>query len=523
MEWRAGASAIAPKPGMADSARMSTTSHPVERLFPFALRARLVVVGREPLSRMRRKLGFVLIVEGLRPESRAAIVADYAGIPVVEHFTSEDLERSLNVRGAKVVGFRKSTLASSILTELREFRIEPAPRAAKEPVESGAPATGNAEASAAPEAAAADADTAPAEPATKEARPPESPRSSGASPRPPRPWAKRPQPESRPALPYRGERPGFERPRPAWAGQTSTPPRGERPYAAQHRDFERPRTPGGEARPARPWRQSGFRNPGSESAGRTERSGYDRPRPWAGREADGPREARGFRPPGRDFERPTSARGDDYRASRAWEKKPFRASGPPQPRTGASGGYDRPKPWARPPFDRSRGDRPYPSARRDFDGPRPRREDERGPARPWSKQPFHPPGEDRGQRVEGDRPKPWTRRPFDRPRDDRPYPPVRRDFNGPRPRRDDERGAARPWSEQPFRRQGEERGQAAARGGYDRPRVWGKQPTEGPRGERTYPPGRRDFNRPYPPRGSADRPPRPWGGKAFRRAYSTDG
>ena len=62
---------------------MSTSSHPADRLFPFALRARLVAVGREPHSRMRRKRGLIQIVEGLRPESRAAILADYAGIPVV--------------------------------------------------------------------------------------------------------------------------------------------------------------------------------------------------------------------------------------------------------------------------------------------------------------------------------------------------------------------------------------------------------------------------------------------------------
>jgi hypothetical protein len=51
---------------------------------------------------MRRRRGLIQTVEGLRPESRAAILADYVGIPVVEYFTSADLERSLNVRGPRL-------------------------------------------------------------------------------------------------------------------------------------------------------------------------------------------------------------------------------------------------------------------------------------------------------------------------------------------------------------------------------------------------------------------------------------
>jgi hypothetical protein len=99
------------------------TTHPVERLFPFVLRSRILLVGREILERSKKKLHFVLITRDLSALSREKILAEFAHYPVVELYTSSDLERLFGVRGAKVIGFAKSDLAKSIYAELKTLRV----------------------------------------------------------------------------------------------------------------------------------------------------------------------------------------------------------------------------------------------------------------------------------------------------------------------------------------------------------------------------------------------------------------
>jgi len=100
----------------------------VERLFPFVLRARILLVGRDTLWRSRSKLQFVLVTTDLSENSRAKVLRDFAPYPIVEHFTCADLEQHFKVRGAKVIGFAKSKLAQSIYAELKRHRLNlPAP------------------------------------------------------------------------------------------------------------------------------------------------------------------------------------------------------------------------------------------------------------------------------------------------------------------------------------------------------------------------------------------------------------
>jgi hypothetical protein len=98
-----------------------------ERLFPFALRSRALLVGRETLRRARKKLHFVLITKDLSETSKEEILSDFRDYPVVQCYESADLERFFRVKGAKVIGFRKSALAQSIYAELKEFRIHQPP------------------------------------------------------------------------------------------------------------------------------------------------------------------------------------------------------------------------------------------------------------------------------------------------------------------------------------------------------------------------------------------------------------
>jgi hypothetical protein len=94
-----------------------------ERLFPFVLRARKLLIGRETLLRSRSKLQFVLITTDLSENSRQEILRDFSDYPIVRKYTSQELERFFNFRKAKVIGFVKSTLAKSLYAELKECRI----------------------------------------------------------------------------------------------------------------------------------------------------------------------------------------------------------------------------------------------------------------------------------------------------------------------------------------------------------------------------------------------------------------
>src|SRR6185436_15239628 len=95
----------------------------VERLFPFVLKSRNLLVGRDTLRRSKSNLHFVLITSDISEGSRAEILSDFSHYPVVQKYTSEELEKFFGIKGAKVVGFAKSGLAQSIYAEMKEHRI----------------------------------------------------------------------------------------------------------------------------------------------------------------------------------------------------------------------------------------------------------------------------------------------------------------------------------------------------------------------------------------------------------------
>jgi hypothetical protein len=106
-------------------------ARPVEQLFPFVLRSRILMVGRDTLARSKSKLHFVLVTHDLSENSRAEVLSDFEHYPVVQHYTSGELERFFGIKGAKVIGFEKSGLARSLYAELKAHRInrpvEPSP------------------------------------------------------------------------------------------------------------------------------------------------------------------------------------------------------------------------------------------------------------------------------------------------------------------------------------------------------------------------------------------------------------
>jgi hypothetical protein len=101
----------------------AASAKPVERLFPFVLRSRILLAGRETLLRSKSKLHFVLITTDISENSRTEILSEFAHYPIVQHYQPEDLEKHFGLKGAKVIGFAKSGLAQSLYAELKQHRI----------------------------------------------------------------------------------------------------------------------------------------------------------------------------------------------------------------------------------------------------------------------------------------------------------------------------------------------------------------------------------------------------------------
>ena len=108
---------------MKQAGQPGATPSPPERLFPFVIRARKLLVGREVLLRSKSKLQFILISTDISENSRKEILNSFSDYPIIQKYTSGELEKFFSLRNAKVVGFSKSTLAKSIYSELKEARI----------------------------------------------------------------------------------------------------------------------------------------------------------------------------------------------------------------------------------------------------------------------------------------------------------------------------------------------------------------------------------------------------------------
>jgi len=112
----------------AQSKPSTASKSPVERLFPFAKRARVVVTGESLLGRLKKKLHFILVTTDLSSNRLQSLSRDFAGIPILQGYGMEDLESFFGFKQTKVIGFKKSSLSVSIYRELKEV----APRIASD-------------------------------------------------------------------------------------------------------------------------------------------------------------------------------------------------------------------------------------------------------------------------------------------------------------------------------------------------------------------------------------------------------
>jgi hypothetical protein len=99
----------------------------VERMFPHVLRAKILLIGRDALRANKGRLHFVLIATDILPAHREEVLRDLKHYPVVQHYTAAELENFFEFKGAKAIGFTKSSLAQSIYAGLKQYRLNKPP------------------------------------------------------------------------------------------------------------------------------------------------------------------------------------------------------------------------------------------------------------------------------------------------------------------------------------------------------------------------------------------------------------
>ena len=107
----------------------------MERLFPFVLRARILFVGQRAVLRSKSRLQFVLITEDISDRGKSEALRKLKHYPVVQCLRSADIEKHFDLRGVKLLGFRKSGLSKSLYSEWKQHRInKPIPGGREESV-----------------------------------------------------------------------------------------------------------------------------------------------------------------------------------------------------------------------------------------------------------------------------------------------------------------------------------------------------------------------------------------------------
>jgi len=102
---------------------MMTSTNPIERLFPFIKRARTLIIGQQIVLRSKSQLHFVLLTHDISDRGKSEALRKFKHYPVVQRYRSADLQKHFDVRGAKLLGFRKSGLSKSLYAELKKYRI----------------------------------------------------------------------------------------------------------------------------------------------------------------------------------------------------------------------------------------------------------------------------------------------------------------------------------------------------------------------------------------------------------------
>jgi len=113
----------------------------IDGILPFAFKSGAVVIGRNSLSRARKKLLFLLITTDISDNSRNEILNQFSELPVVELYHSTELADRFGLHNCKVLGFKNSGITQRICRVCRTLdlivpsreRTETAPPASENP------------------------------------------------------------------------------------------------------------------------------------------------------------------------------------------------------------------------------------------------------------------------------------------------------------------------------------------------------------------------------------------------------
>ncbi len=103
----------------------------VRRLFPFAKRSAITMVGRQKMYHAKDRIAFVLVATDLSDNSMQELKKNMERTPLVQKFSSDELKIHFDEENVKMIAFKKSDLASSILAELQLYRIDSSTRVKK--------------------------------------------------------------------------------------------------------------------------------------------------------------------------------------------------------------------------------------------------------------------------------------------------------------------------------------------------------------------------------------------------------
>lgn len=116
-------SALATSPTKSRQDLMTSNGKNIERLFPFIKRARALIVGQHVILRSKSQLQFVLITHDISDRGKSEALRKFKHYPIVQRFRSADIHKHFDLKGVKLLGFRKSGLSKSLYAELKRYRI----------------------------------------------------------------------------------------------------------------------------------------------------------------------------------------------------------------------------------------------------------------------------------------------------------------------------------------------------------------------------------------------------------------
>jgi len=94
-------------------------------LIGFSLRSGNIILGRDRIFRSRHMLQFVWLSNDLSENSKDEVLDNFSHYPIICYQSSLVLSEWIQGNGCKVVGFKKSSLSSSIYSMLKQFRLNP--------------------------------------------------------------------------------------------------------------------------------------------------------------------------------------------------------------------------------------------------------------------------------------------------------------------------------------------------------------------------------------------------------------